>query len=247
MFGAACAAISASRKQAGAEVRNDYRNRRVPRRHRRHGKRIAEPHIEPARQTQLLPDTNRQQAAVHEHGASVTARRREHRHAPLIVNRHLVHGGKQARRSEPELADARSSRDAASSARRIEHERADDVVWMTPGRRGDRCLVAGHTRDQHRAIDPMTIELLPLHRSASSSSVPGALPPSICGRASAGSPPGAACIASATQRAEKRRGKEMAVGVANHFRTQPSLGKQERGSENAAITAATPNATRKLV
>ncbi len=48
-------------KQAGAEVRNDHRNRRVPRRHRRHGERIAEPQIEPAGETELLPDTNRQQ------------------------------------------------------------------------------------------------------------------------------------------------------------------------------------------
>ena len=68
--------------------------------------RIAQPQIEPARQAELLADADRQHAAVHEHRAAVPlGRLRTPPHSASIVDRHVVHRGKQTGRAQAELAE----------------------------------------------------------------------------------------------------------------------------------------------
>ena len=112
-----------------------------------------------ARQAELLAHADRQDAAVDEHrGSGLRRGEVEQRPRPLIVHRDVMHRREQADGAQAAL-ERRSRLRHRISARRIDHEEADEPLRMPRDRRRDRRRVARHTGDQRRARDLMAIEL----------------------------------------------------------------------------------------
>jgi hypothetical protein len=94
--GQASAAISASRKEAAAEVRHDHRNVRKASSGHRQRQRIAEAEIDHRRQAHSRPRFDRQIAAVRENHRAVLCRELEQPDHALVVQSIAVHRRKQA-------------------------------------------------------------------------------------------------------------------------------------------------------
>ena len=201
-------------KEAGAEVRNDHRHLRMADGDGGDGQRIAEPQIEPARQTELLADADRQHAAVHEH----RARRGAAAAANTALDRSVVERARGASREtgtpsrRSSSPNARSRRASASGAGGLNMNAPTNRVRMTRDCGRDRRLVARHARDQHRARDAVSIELG--HPSIRQRLVvAGRIPAESRGQIDSAASPGGA----GTSRPSVRKnpdGKEMTVRVA---------------------------------
>ena len=142
---------------------------------RRHAERIAEPQIEAARKPQLLPDADRQHAAVDEHRrARALGGDPHHLTRPVVVEWHVVHCRKEADGAQPELAKRAPRRVHRIGRGRIEHEEADEAIAVARDGGGDGILVAGNARDQRRSFDAVAHRARRTQRSASAAGVPGA-------------------------------------------------------------------------
>ena len=160
-LGQRSATISASRKQAGAEVRDDDRHLRMAERDRVQIERVAEADVERARQPELLAHADRQHAAVHEHRRA-RRRRRDVEDAPSRDRPESSSGawrGTGRSRAGRRRAIAVGGLRGGVRLRRIHHEEADEPLAMTADGGGDRRRVARHARDQRRARHLMAIEL----------------------------------------------------------------------------------------
>jgi hypothetical protein len=88
-------------QHAGAEMRNDDRDGRKPRCHCRESQRVTESKIEGRWQAELLPDANRQHAAMHEDCRATCSRRTKDFFHPLVVQLIAMHRGEEANGSQP--------------------------------------------------------------------------------------------------------------------------------------------------
>ena len=116
--------------------------------------RVAVADVERARQSEFLAHADRQDAAVHEHGAA-GSRGGDVEQPPraLILNRKAVHRGEQTDCAKPASIDRVRRGVRRSRAGRIDHEEADEASRVTLDRRGDRRRVAWKARNQGRARD----------------------------------------------------------------------------------------------
>ena len=186
-------------KQAGAKVRNDHRHRRdtaPPPPPRRADRRAADRTGSASRascgcRSKAAPQCTNTARLWRLGGL-------EHRDAPLIVNRHLVHGGKQARRSaSPSSPNACSSSRRGVWQRRIEHE-ARRRSGRDDAGRPPRPMLRHRARSRSASRDRPGADRAPFrHRSASCSSVPGASQPSTAAAHQPDRRRRAACVASA--------------------------------------------------
>ena len=89
-------------KHAGAEVRHDERDARIRECDRVEIERVAEPHVEAARQAEPLAHADRQDAAVHEHrGAFPVPGDLDELAGAVVVDGVAMHRRKQAEGAEP--------------------------------------------------------------------------------------------------------------------------------------------------
>ena len=91
---------------------------------------------------------------------AVLGRRLEDREHPRIVEREVVHGGKEADAAEPVLAERPAEAAGPVRRRRVEHEAAREPRGVPCHRRRDRGLVAGDARHQRGARHAVPVELL---------------------------------------------------------------------------------------
>ncbi len=147
-------------QRAGSKMRNDEGHLRKGQGEPSDGARIAKAQIEAAGKSELAPHTHRQHAAVHEDRDPRIRRGHFHDSAhALIVQRHLVHGGKKTDASEAQLRHCAGRTGGGVRRRRVEHEEADKSRGVTGDRRGHRFLVPGYARNQGRAVDAVSVKL----------------------------------------------------------------------------------------
>jgi hypothetical protein len=79
---------------------------------------------------------------------------------PLVVQRHVVHRGKEAHPFQSELRQPAPGSVGSIGRPWIEHEKADEPGWVASDRSRDGRLIARDARYQHGSLNLVRIEFL---------------------------------------------------------------------------------------